>query len=158
MEKELDSEIKQELASINTLKVEVAYPFLLEVYDDYMQKLLTREEFINILMLVESYVFRRAICGLSTNSMNKTFAALSREIDRDNYLESIQTAFVRKDVYKRFLDDDEFRREFVVKDIYNFRSRNYLLRKLENYDRSKEMVNVEDYTVELSCPKTLSFL
>lgn len=54
---------------------------------------------------------------------------------------------------KDSLDDGEFHREFVVKDIYNFRSRNYLLRKLENYDRSKEPVNVEDYTTEHIMPQ-----
>lgn len=150
---ETDPEIKQALVDINTLKVDVAYPFLLEVYEDYTQKLLTQEEFISILRLVESYVFRRAICGLPTNSMNKTFATLSREINRDNYLESLQVAFIRKDAYKRFPNDEEFRREFVVKDIYNFRSRSYLLRKLENYDRLKELVNVEYYTIEHILPQ-----
>jgi uncharacterized protein with ParB-like and HNH nuclease domain/predicted transport protein len=154
-EQETDSAIKQALTDINTLKVDVAYPFLLEVYEDYSQNLLTREEFISILRLVESYVFRRAICGIPTNSMNKTFANLSREIDRENYLESVQLAFVRKDAYKRFPDDEEFRREFVVKDIYNFRNRNYLLRKLENHDRTKELVNPEDYTIEHIMPQNL---
>ena len=152
-DKETDSEIKQALADINTLKVDVAYPFLLEVYEDYSQNLLTREEFISILRLVECYVFRRAICGLPTQGMNKNFAALSRDIDKDNYLESAKLAFFRKDTYKRFPNDEEFRREFVVKDIYNFRSRNYLLRKLENHDRPKEQVNVENYTIEHIMPQ-----
>ncbi len=152
-EQEADSNIKQALVDINTLKVDVAYPFLLEVYEDYTQNLLTQDEFISILRLIESYVFRRAICGLPTNSMNKTFAALSREINKDNYLESLQVAFIRKDAYKRFPNDEEFRREFVVKDIYNFRSRSYLLHKLENSDRLKELVNVEDYTIEHILPQ-----
>lgn len=153
LEQETDLAIKQALIDINTLRVDVAYPFLLEVYEDYAQKLLTREEFVSILRLVESYVFRRAICGIPTNSMNKTFATLGREIDRDNYFESVQIAFVRKDAYKRFPQDEEFRREFVVKDIYNFRSRNYLLRKLENHSHTKELVNAEDYTIEHIMPQ-----
>ena len=152
-EKETDPEIKQTIADINTLKVDVTYPFLLEVYEDYSQKLLTREEFIRILRLVECYVFRRAICGLPTHGMNKNFAALSREIDKDNYLETVKIAFFRKDTYKRFPNDEEFCRELVVKDIYNFRSRNYLLRKLENHDRPKELVNVENYTIEHIMPQ-----
>ncbi|MBE9128891.1 MULTISPECIES: DUF262 and DUF1524 domain-containing protein [unclassified Coleofasciculus] len=152
-EQETDSKIKQALADINTLKVDVAYPFLLGIYEDYSQNLLMREEFVSILRLVESYVFRRAICGIPTNSMNKTFANFSREIDRENYLESVQLAFVRKDAYKRFPDDEEFRREFLVKDIYSFRNRNYLLRKLENHDRTKELVNPEDYTIEHIMPQ-----
>ena len=73
--------------------------------------------------LVESYVFRRAVCGIPTNSLNKTFTSLASEIDKANYLESARAAFLLKDSYKRFPDDEEFRREFVVKDFYNFRSR-----------------------------------
>ncbi len=152
-EEEVDTEIKQVLKDINTLKVDVAYPFLLEVYEDFSQNLIARQDFIGILKLVESYVFRRAICGLPTNSMNKTFATLSREIDRDSYLESVERAFYQKDAYRRFPDDEEFRREFVVKDIYNFRSRSYLLRKLENYKRSKELVETDNYTIEHILPQ-----
>ncbi|MEH2338014.1 DUF262 domain-containing protein [Nostoc sp.] len=143
---ETDQKIKQLITDINTLKVDVAYPFLIEVYDDYNQNKIARQEFISILKLVESYVFRRTICGIPTSSMNKSFATLSREIDRENYLESLQIALNGKKSYKRFPGDEEFRREFAFKDIYNFRGRNYLLRKLENYER-KELVNVEEYTI-----------
>lgn len=115
--------------------------------------LLTKNDFISILRLVESYVFRRAICGIPTNSMNKMFATFSRDIDRSEYLQSIELSFSKKDAYKRFPDDEEFRREFIVKDIYNFRNRNYVLRKLENYDRTKELVNPENYTIEHIMPQ-----
>src|SRR3989442_740935 len=125
--KEEDREIQRVLYDINTLKVDVAYPFLLEVYDDYTYKLLSREDFIAILKLVESYVFRRVICGVPTNSMNKTFATLGKEIDKEEYLESVQAAFLKKDSYRRFPRDEEFRAAFVVRDVYNLRSRNYML-------------------------------
>lgn len=150
---EPDLEIKQALADINSLKVDVAYPFLLTVYDDYHQGALPKSEFIRILRLVESYVFRRAICGIPTSSMNKTFAILIREIEQESYLESVETALVRLSSYKRFPDNEEFRREFVVKDIYNLRNCNYVLRKLENYERSKELVDVENYTIEHIIPQ-----
>ncbi|MBG1267703.1 DUF262 domain-containing protein [Nostoc sp. WHI] len=149
---ETDQEIKQLITDINTLRVDVAYPFLIEVYDDYIQNKIGRQEFISILRLVESYVFRRSICGIPTSSMNKSFATLSREIDRENYLESLQIALGGKKSYKRFPGDEEFRRELVVKDIYNFRGCNYLLRKLENYEH-KELVNVPKYTIEHIMPQ-----
>ncbi|MEH1764899.1 MAG: DUF262 domain-containing protein [Nostoc sp.] len=149
---ETDQEIKQLITDINTLRVDVAYPFLIELYDDYDKNKIERQEFISILRLVESYVFRRSICGISTSSMNKSFATLSREIDRENYLESLQIALSSKKSYKRFPSDEEFRRELVVKDIYNFRGCNYLLRKLENYER-KELVYVEKYTIEHIMPQ-----
>jgi len=153
LDHETDTNIQQALRDINTLRVDVAYPFLLEVYEDYAQNCLTRQDFIHILRLVESYVFRRVIAGVPTNSMNKTFATLSREIDRNHYLESMELALVRKDTYRRFPDDEEFRRELVVKDIYNFRNRAYLLRKLENFKRSKELVDPENYTIEHILPQ-----
>ncbi|MBD8069746.1 DUF262 domain-containing protein [Bacillus sp. PS06] len=149
---EKDQEINNTLKDINVLKVDVSYPFLLEVYDDYHKQRVSKNEFISILKLVESYVFRRAICGVPTNSLNKTFATLNKEIEKDNYLESVQAAFALKDSYKRFPNDEEFMKELTIKDVYNFRNRNYLLRKLENYKR-KEIVDIESYTIEHIMPQ-----
>lgn len=156
--KEDDKELKKIFIEINTLKVDVAYPFLLELYDDYNHGRLDYEEFGGILRLVENYVFRRTICGIPTNSLNKTFATMSRELDKERYLESFKAALFLKDSYRRFPSDDEFIREFIVKDLYSIRSRNYLLRKLENHDH-KERVNVEDFTIEHIMPQNenLSF-
>lgn len=151
-QKEKDKEINEVLADINTLKVDVSYPFLLELYDDYENEKLSKGDFIAILKLVESYVFRRAICGVPTNSLNKTFANLSREIDKENYLESVRAAFLLKEGYRRFPNDEEFVRELVIKDVYNFRNRNYLLRKLENHNR-KEIIDIESYTIEHIMPQ-----
>lgn len=152
LETEQDPALRECFADINTLRVDVAYPLLLEVYDDYIRQRLTQEQFIQILRLVESYVFRRAICGIPTNSLNKTFATLSRELDKARYLESFGAALALKGSYRRFPDDGEFTREMVVKDLYNFRSRNYWLRRLENHNR-KEHVHVEEYTIEHIMPQ-----
>ncbi|MGL5875320.1 MAG: DUF262 domain-containing protein [Xenococcaceae cyanobacterium] len=152
-DREKDKNLKSIIADINTLKVDVAYPFLLEVYDDYKNSLINKEEFSEILKIVEIYAFRRAICGIPTNSMNKTFASLSRAIRKNDYLRSVKVAFKNMYSYKRFPDDEEFRRELVVKDIYNFRNRNYLLRKLENYNHAKELVDIENYSIEHIMPQ-----
>lgn len=145
-------QVNDVIRDINTLKVDVAYPFLLELYRDREAGVLQHEEFIEILRLVENYVFRRSICGIPTNSLNTTFATLGKEINKDNYLESTKLAFLVKDSYRRFPDNDEFKREFVIKDVYNLRNRNYLLRKLENHGR-KEPVVVEEYTIEHIMPQ-----
>ena len=60
--KELDQQIREALADVNLLEVEVAYPFLLEVYANYENGLVSNESVVEILRLIESYVFRRAIC------------------------------------------------------------------------------------------------
>ena len=149
---EKDDDIRNVLKDFNSLKVDVSYPFLLEVYDDYNNNILSKTQFISILKIVESYVFRRAICGVPTNSLNKTFATLSKEVDKENYLESVKIAFSLKDSYRRFPNDQEFLEELMIKDVYNFRNRNYLLRKLENLER-KEIVDIESYTIEHIMPQ-----
>ena len=67
-------------------------------------------------------------------------------------MESLKAVLLLKESYARLPGDAEFRREFLVKDVYNFRSRNYLLRKLENYGR-KELVDVDSYTIEHVMPQ-----
>lgn len=150
-----DKELQQAFKNISRLKVDVSYPFLLPVYNDFKENFISKEVFIEILYLVESYVFRRAICGIPTNSLNKTFATLYKAISKDNYLESLKATFILMDGYKRFPDDVEFEKEMVAKDVYNFRSRNYLLNKLENEGR-KELVNTDDYTIEHVMPQNES--
>lgn len=152
LRKESDLVLNRLFANISRLKVDVSYPFILAVYADYDNGIISKEEFAEILKLVENYVFRRAICGIPTNSMNKTFAQLYKSVKAENYLESVQAAFQLMDGYKRFPADAEFEKEFVNKDVYNFRSRNYLLNKLENYNR-KEIANTDEYTIEHILPQ-----
>ncbi|MDM0119323.1 GmrSD restriction endonuclease domain-containing protein [Variovorax arabinosiphilus] len=149
---ESDAALKQAFHDLRELKVDVAYPFLLDVYHDYKQGRLTSAEVLRIVRLVESYVFRRAICAIPTNSLNKTFAGISRTLKKDRYLESVQAAFLMLPSYRRFPSDDEFQRDVKMRDLYNFRSRSYWLRRLENH-RRKERVMVEDYTIEHILPQ-----
>ena len=152
LRKEKDKDLQEMFSNILKLKVDVAYPFILPVYNDYVHGLVSKDDFISILKLVESYVFRRAICGIPTNSLNKTFGNLYKSVNTENYLESVQASFQLLDSYKRFPDDTEFEKEIISKDVYNFRSRNYLLSKLENFKR-KEFVNVDEYTIEHILPQ-----
>lgn len=151
--RETDKEIRSAMREINALKVDVAYPFLLQVMDDYTQNRITRGELLTILKNIESYVFRRAICGIPTNSLNKTFANLYKSILPSDYLVSFQAALLTKESYRRFPGDEEFSQQLKIKDVYNFRSRNYLLKKLENHTRTNELVEVEQYTIEHILPQ-----
>ncbi|WP_136526318.1 GmrSD restriction endonuclease domain-containing protein [Geomonas ferrireducens] len=149
---EQDTTLKTAFRDIRELKVDVAYPFLLELYHDFTQDTLSKEELLQAARLVESYVFRRAVCGIPTNSMNKTFANFSRSLKKDRYLESIEAHFMLLPSYRRFPNDDEFLKALTLKDLYNFWSRSYWLRRLENHGR-KERVLVEDYTIEHIMPQ-----
>lgn len=152
---ESDSSLEQAFHDLRELKVEVSYPFLLDAYNDYKHDRLTAEELVQIVRLVESYVFRRAICAIPTNSLNKTFAGLSRTLKKDRYLESVKAAFLLMPSYRRFPNDEEFQRDIKLRDLYNFRSRSYWLRHLENHGK-KERVDVENYTIEHILPQNES--
>lgn len=151
--KEIDSVLQVAFHDLRELKVDVAYPLLLELYADYKNQVLPQEDFVQSVRLVESYVFRRAVCGIPTNSMNKTFATMGKSLKKDRYLESLKAAFLLLPSYRRFPKDEEFQRELKLKDLYNFRNRSYWLRRMENYGR-KERVPVDDYTVEHVMPQS----
>lgn len=140
---------------LRELKVDVAYPFLLELYNDYTIGILSAVDFAIAVRLVEAYVFRRAICNIPTNSMNKTFANFSKALNKDRYLESLQAHFLLQPSYRRFPGDEEFRRDLQTRDLYNFRSRSYWLRRLENHNR-RERVPVDEYTIEHLLPQNPS--
>jgi uncharacterized protein with ParB-like and HNH nuclease domain/predicted transport protein len=137
---------------LRELKVDVAYPFLLELYDRYAGGQLSAADFVAAVRWVESYVFRRAICAIPANSMNKTFSTFGRALKAERLLESVQAHFLTLPSYRRFPSDEEFRRDLHSRDLYNFRSRSYWLRRLENH-RRKERVAVDEYTIEHILPQ-----
>ena len=150
--REPDPVLALAFADLRELKVEVAYPLLLDLYESFEQGSLSRDDFAQAVRWVESYVFRRAVCAIPTNSLNKTFANFSKTLDKNRFLESMQAQFLLLPSYRRFPGDDEFRRELKQRDLYNFRSRSYWLRRLENAGR-KERVPVDEYTIEHIMPQ-----
>lgn len=150
--RESEKRLAEAFQDLRELRVDVAYPFLLQVYARYDEGGISRDDFLSIVRLVEAYVFRRSICAIPTNSLNKTFATFTRGLHDDSFLESVQAAFQLLPSYRRFPNDDEFRREFESRDIYNFRNRSYWLRRLEN-DSRKERVPVDEYTIEHIMPQ-----
>lgn len=150
--KEQDKALAAAFADLRELRVDVAYPFLLVLYDDYRSGVLSHEDLLQAIRLIEAYVFRRAICAIPTNSLNKTFATFSRMLKKDKYLDSIKAHLLSLPSYRRFPTDAEFMRELKVRDLYNFPRRSYWLRRLENHGR-KERVPVDEYTIEHIMPQ-----
>ena len=141
---EKDKSIRQELINIKRIEVNVAYPFLMRVYKDYANEVIDKQTFIDILHLLQSYVWRRFISGLSPNVLNKVFLSLQSKIDPDNYLYSIQLYLLTLTSAQRFPKDEEVERLLKEKDIYGMKAKSkaYLFQKLEN--DNKEMINFED--------------
>ena len=152
---EPDQDLRACFKDIKTLDVEVAYPFLLGVYGDYAEKRLQKEEVIEVTRLVESYVFRRTVCDIPRNTLNKTFAGMMGRIDKNKYVHSLKIALSRMTGRQLFPLDNDFQRGFQPRNMYDLDTCNYLLEKLENHER-KETVSAKDFTIEHIMPQTLS--
>ncbi len=155
LKKEEDLQISQKLQDIRELRAEVSYPLIMELFSDYLQNIISKQTFLKILALIESYIFRRNICWIPTNSMNKTFATFKKYLNKESdqkYYESFLAHLLLLDSYRRFPRDLEFKENFIVKDVYNYRNRKYLFSKLENYNK-KEKISVDNYTIEHIMPQ-----
>ena len=152
--KEKDPVLKKNFDSLKSMGYDVTYPFLLSLYRDYKENKLSKEDFITIIKLTESYLIRRLICGIPTASYNKTFANIYKELDKDNLLESYKVNLVLKESYHRMPNNEEFGSNFAVKDIYNLRGKNkeYIFDKLENWGH-KEKHPIGEYSFEHIMPQ-----
>ena len=150
--KEADKDLAAAFHDLREFKADVVYPFLLELYADYSDKILSAGDFLEALRFVEAYVFRRTICAIPANSMNKTFGTFGKVLKKDRYLESIKAHFLLLPSYRRFPTDEEFHRDLQTRDLYNFPRRLYWLRRMENHGR-KERVSVDEYTIEHILPQ-----
>lgn len=140
---EPDPVISREITYINTLEINTAYPFLLRVYQDYDDGLITKNIFIGVLKLVQSYVWRRLIIGLPTNALNKIFMGLYDRVEMGEYLESIERSLAHRTGTQRFPRDAEVVVNLKDKDMYNTKARTrlYFFDRLENY-QNNEYVDV----------------
>ena len=152
MDSEQDPDLKSAFADLQVLKSQPAYPFLLGLYHDYAKGLLLKKDFIEIIRLVESYIFRRSVCGIPSNSMNETFSKFGKSVVSGNHLESIKTHFMNLKLRQQFPRDHEFISHFKIRNMFSISSRGYWLRRLENFDR-KEQVPVHEYTIEHIMPQ-----
>lgn len=156
-----DIELNELWKELKIQRVEVANPFLMQIYNDYETAQTTNEfefskyDFIDIVKAINSYVFRRYIVGIPTNSLNKTFAVLYNSINKSDYKNSVLATLILLESYKEFPDDIEFEEAFKTKDMYNLRLKNYILAKLENNEHlNKIKIDGTDISIEHILPET----
>ncbi|GAA8171073.1 DUF262 and DUF1524 domain-containing protein [Helicobacter pylori] len=156
-----DKKLNKALGFLVDLEMDVIYPLLLELYSDCSDGVLSEQDFISIIALIESYICRRAVCGLGTNSLNKVFPSFTKKINKDQYLESIEAHFLSLEkTTGKFPKDSEFRDSFITKELYGRnktkkKKTKYFLERLENFNR-EERVYTHEYTTEHIMPQKLT--
>lgn len=157
--KEDDKDLNKALSFLVDLEMDVIYPLLLELYSDYSDGVLSRDDFIPIIYLIESYICRRAVCGLGTNSLNKVFPSFTKKIDKKQYLKSVEEHFGSLTGNQKFPNDFEFKDSLITKEFYDPKKTKKIksfLERLENFNNTKEPVNTQECTIEHIMPQTLT--
>ncbi len=152
--KEENKDLNKALSFLVDLEMDVIYPLLLELYSDYSDGVLFKQDFIPIIYLTESYICRRVVCGFGSNGLNKIFPSFTKHIQKDEYFKSLKAHFGYLTEKQRFPNNDEFKEHFITIDFYHFQKREYFLERLENFER-KERVYAHEYTTEHIMPQTL---
>ncbi|MCQ2628163.1 DUF262 and DUF1524 domain-containing protein [Helicobacter pylori] len=154
--KEADKDLNKALSFLVDLEMDVVYPLLLELYSDYKDGVLSKQDFIPIIALTESYLCRRAVCGIPSNGLNKFFPSFTKKIDKKQYLKSVEEHFGSLTGNQKFPNDFEFKDSFITKELYDkkklWKTKNFLER-LENFN-TKEPVDTQKCNIEHIMPQT----
>ncbi|GAA8508686.1 DUF262 and DUF1524 domain-containing protein [Helicobacter pylori] len=155
--KETDKDLNKALGFLVDLDRDVVYPLLLELYSDYSDGVLSKDDFRRSIALIESYICRRTVCRLGANSLNKVFPSFTKHIQKDEYFKSLKAHFGYLTNNQRFPNNDEFKDRLITIDFYNkFKKKTKcFLERLENFDR-KERVYTHEYTIEHIMPQKLT--
>ena len=150
------------------LEIVVTRPFLMEVLRLNQDGKLTVDDVLQIFLITENYLFRRNICEVPTNALNKIFLNLNKEILRydntaDNYVQKFIYSLLSKKESGRFPDDDEFTTALASKQVYQMRGKYkaYLFERFENFGtiETKDVYTHLDnnvYTIEHIMPQHLT--
>ena len=154
-ELEKNKKIREELKNFKLLGYSIINPFLMGIIKNFQEEIIKEKEIIEILSLIQSYLWRRYITGEPTNALNKTFQNLYLRIfekgEGDNYFEKIAKILIEKN----FPTDEELKIELKIKNVYKEKERlKYVFKKLENYSH-KELIDFEneDITIEHIFPQ-----
>jgi uncharacterized protein with ParB-like and HNH nuclease domain len=167
------TELNSSIERLNRFEATVVRPFLMEVlrYSEYKAEAkysINKEQLVDIFEFVESYIFRRQICDIPTNALNKVFVALNNEIVRydgsiNNYLEKFKYALLRKTSTGIFPDDKLFSDGLSNKQIYLMSAKNkkYILERFENWGTKEvkdvwKLIDEGTYSIEHIMPQTLN--
>ena len=150
------------------LEIVVIRPYLMEVLRLNQDGKLSVDDVLRIFLITENYLFRRNICDVPTNALNKVFLTLNREILRfdntaDNYVAKLIYVLLSKRESSRFPDDTEFCTALANKQVYQMRGKYkaYLFERFENYGtiETKDVYTHLDnnvYTIEHIMPQHLT--
>ena len=146
-EVEQDKELKEELRNLKILDQTIINTFLIGILRDHTESKITKEELLNILKLLQSYLWRRFITEKPSNSLNKIFQGMYQKISKDkNYYNILEENLLNQD----FPTNEELKESLKTKNMYKDKEKlRYVFKKIENYkhnetiDFSNDKITIE---------------
>ena len=160
---DLSNKLEKTLTETIMLNMCTTYPFLMGILYDYKENKIDEENTIKIIRLIESYAVRRSICSIQGGALSQAMASLYKDLIEkykdefyiDTYIKvATKMASVNTNAY--FPKNEQFKDEFIRRDMYASPLKKYILYKLESSNQSKEIINIDNLTIEHVMPRTLS--
>ncbi|QQB73373.1 DUF4357 domain-containing protein [Fusobacterium canifelinum] len=143
---EKDKEIRKELENLKVLDQTVINTFLIGILRDYRESKLPKNEILEILKLLQSYIWRRFITEKPSNALNKIFQGMYLRISKDKkYYEVLEESLLNQD----FPTDDELKEALKTKNVYKDKEKlRYVFKELENYNHN-ELIDFENEKITI---------
>ena len=156
---EPDRATRESLERLQRWGAQTAHPLLMSLYDLRRRDLCTIEDLRAALSYIESFVIRRQLVGVATNTLSRMFIQMLDEVDPSDVAGSVQRALSRE---RRYWPSDAQLREAVrTRNFYyqgRWNQRFLILRRLEESYDHPETVDfaATKLTIEHILPQTLS--
>ena len=158
LKQEQNKAVQDRLNNIQSLKVTTSYPLLLRFFDDRQNNKLSDIDLEKCLGLIESYIVRRTVCGVPTNTLNKLFIQWARNFPSTSHVQWLHDVMSSGSGGRRFPKDAEFTEAFLKQPQYGRSTTRFILCRLEKSFNNKEMVDLAQtaITIEHILPQTPS--
>ena len=143
---EKDKDIRKELENLKVLDQTVINTFLIGILRDYRKNKIVKNEILEILKLLQSYIWRRFITEKPSNALNKIFQGMYLRISKDQkYYKSLEESLLNQD----FPTDDELKEALKTKNVYKDKEKlRYVFKELENYNHN-ELIDFENEKITI---------
>ena len=143
---EKDKDIRKELENLKVLDQTVINTFLIGILRDYRENKIVKDEILEILKLLQSYIWRRFITEKPSNALNKIFQGMYLKISKDQkYYKSLEESLLNQD----FSTDDELKEALKTKNVYKDKEKlRYVFKELENYNHN-ELIDFENEKITI---------
>ena len=152
-----DMNVDQRLDLIQKLDSTVTDPLVMYMFAIWRHHRISNDGLLRMLADLESYLFRRMVCSVSSNGLNKLVPSLIVRLDsaEDDLAETFAALLITETAKAtRMPTDSEFRQTLLGENLYRPAWRcKYLLAGLENHNHPKDPRSFSEYTIEHIMPQ-----